>query len=362
MVSRVYRNLDNIISTEIAKGKKIAIFPMGRVGTLARYILENKYACIGIYIDNNQCSSDTNIISLEKYKDLDEKGISMLLATNMIPLNKALLQELQCAAIKAEIINIVDYYDNCLEKRMEKIRNLCRVKRVKGYELIRVGPMHDGGYVMLNDFESRSIAYSIGIASEVGWDLDMAQRGFHVYCFDHTIRKLPIENSNLHFMQLGLGGINKITENLYTLDTMLDLNNHNYRKKMILKIDIEGAEWEFLQEISSDILNCFSQITMELHHLLNEDYHEKIIAGLKKLNKTHQTVWIHANCIGGVQKYGAITMPDLLEITFVNKKEYEFVPIIYDCPIDLDCPNSLGEDVVLKGWGTLEKLSERSLS
>lgn len=56
---------------------------------------------------------------------------------------------------------------------------------------VRVGNAHDGGYVMLNDFAHRNIAYSIGINDDVSWDFDMAERGFDVYMYDHTIEKLP---------------------------------------------------------------------------------------------------------------------------------------------------------------------------
>lgn len=354
-VSKTYMILDRIIADEIRKGRKIAVFPMGRIGTLARYILENKYAYEGIYIDNKRCSDDFTIISFEKYRELDGSDVSIILATNIITLNKMLSKSLTQAELQAEIVNIIDGYDNGMEERLGKIRNLCRVKKAKECGMIRIGAEHDGGYVMLDDFSDKNVAYSIGIASETSWDLAMARKGFQVYCFDHTIQSLPEEHENLHFIRLGLGGMTRMGEDLHTLGTMLDLNNHTRKNKMILKIDIEGAEWDFLQEVSSEMLNQFSQITMELHHLSDPDYYEKIISGLKKINETHQAVWIHGNCIGGIWKYASVCMPELLEVTFANKEEYTFLPTDYQCPTELDYPNIGKTDICLDGWGSMEK-------
>ncbi len=351
-VSLLYKNLYEMMDGEIAKGKKIAIFPLGRVGMLARYILENRCHARGIYIDQNLCRSNPDVIGLEKYKEMDNKSFSLILATNDVLLNQTLMQNLGEAGLQADILNMMDHYDSCVEEHMQRIRRLCRVKRVKGFSLTRIGPKHDGGYVMIDDFAERSVAYSIGIASEIGWDMGMIEKGFQIYCFDHTIEQLPMENPDLHFMKIGLGGMTQIGEGLCTLDTMLELNGHKENNKMILKIDIEGAEWDFLEEISQDVLSKFSQITMELHNLLNEDYYEKIVRGLEKINATHQSVWVHANCAGGVRRYGTVTMPDLLEITFANRNEYDFAPCEYHCPSLLDYPNIGEKDIILDGWGS----------
>lgn len=352
-ISTIYTILKEIIINEIRKGRKMAIFPMGRIGLLARYIIENKYNSEGIYIDNILCQKDLNIISLKEYKKMDRDNISILLATKVVLLNETLLKDLMQARIEAKVINLLDYTCDNEAEHMARIRELCKVKKVRGYEMVRIGSMGDGGYVMVDDFKNKEIAYSIGIASEIGWDMEMAQRGFQVFCFDHTINGLPICHDQLHFIKLGLAGSSNISHRLCTLDTMLDLNNHCEKCKMILKIDIEGAEWNFLQMVSSDILERFSQITMELHDLLNTDSYEKIISGLEKLNQTHQVVWVHANCSGGARKYKSLVMPDLLEITLANRREYDFESTEYHCPTELDRPNYGNEDICLEGWGSI---------
>ena len=49
-------------------------------------------------------------------------------------------------------------------------------KKVVGKELKLFGPKCDGGYVLLNDMDNISIAYSIGIGHEVNFDAALAKK------------------------------------------------------------------------------------------------------------------------------------------------------------------------------------------
>ena len=70
-------------------------------------------------------------------------------------------------------------------------------------------------------------------------------------------------------------------------------------------------------------------------------YSEEIINVLTKINKTHQSIWVHANNAGRVEQARNIVIPDLLEITYVLKDRYDFEDIEYSCPLDIDEPNLL---------------------
>lgn len=59
-----------------------------------------------------------------------------------------------------------------------------------GKTFCRIGRDYDGGYLMLNVFHG-NIAYSFGINDDVSWDEDVANRGYEVYLYDHTIDALP---------------------------------------------------------------------------------------------------------------------------------------------------------------------------
>lgn len=140
---------------------------------------------------------------------------------------------------------------------------------------------------------------------------------------------------------------------LYSMKTILEKNGHEEQSDMILKMDVEGAEWDFLQETSSELLGKFLQITFELHDLTDEANAEKIIPALEKLRLTHDPVWIHANNNGIIEEAGGIRMPQFLEITYVNKEKYNLRDASYDCPIALDLPcDERFLEIQLKNWGT----------
>ena len=44
-----------------------------------------------------------------------------------------------------------------------------------------MGSKKDGGYILLNDFENVKIAYSFGLANEISFDKDLADRNIDVF-------------------------------------------------------------------------------------------------------------------------------------------------------------------------------------
>lgn len=66
---------------------------------------------------------------------------------------------------------------------------------------IRVGGKYDGGYVMIDDLDRGGICYSLGVGPDTSWDLDMAQRGWVVYQYDHTVDDPPPHHPNCYFYQ-----------------------------------------------------------------------------------------------------------------------------------------------------------------
>lgn len=207
---------------------------------------------------------------------------------------------------------------------------------------------------MLNDFQDSSIAYSFGIGTNILWDESIAERGINVYCYDHTIERLPRQNDKLHFNKIGISDVDNLDDCLMTMESILQKNVHQNKNNLILKMDVEGAEWKFINSVSLEILEQFSQITLELHGLTNTQNCEQIIIALQKMNQTHQAVWIHANNAGIVETADFnIKIPYLLEITYVSKKKYQFESTEYNCPLDIDEPNLNDRfDIELINWGS----------
>lgn len=198
--------------------------------------------------------------------------------------------------------------------KIKTINNKC-VKR------IRIGKNNDGGYIMFKPFSQKNIAYSIGINDDVSWDKDMAGYGYEIYQYDHTILELPENNDHFHWFKVGLTG-SKETNELKHLSTLISNNCHDNISGMVLKIDIEGCEWDVLNECDEKILNQFDQIVIELHNLNNLNYAQKIIKGLEKLTKNHHVVNVHGNAYSYVSFCGDLMTPDVLEVTLINDNLY----------------------------------------
>jgi hypothetical protein len=110
-------------------------------------------------------------------------------------------------------------------------------------ELIRVGGMSDGGYIMLNHGLKNSICYSFGINDDVRWDAEMAARGCEVFQYDHTIDFLPEEDPRFHWHKTGIA---ETSNGMFKSITDIVSDNNHLGRDIILKCDIEGHEWTAL--------------------------------------------------------------------------------------------------------------------
>jgi len=185
---------------------------------------------------------------------------------------------------------IYKHMEDCLLNNTDNL--LCfypflYTKRVIGKNRIFLGEKFDGSYVLLDDFENIRIAYSFGISNMVQFDAELAKRGIDVYMYDHTIDSLPYNNTKFHWSKIGICGNNERTEILKTLDDLIKLNGHTFEKNMLLKIDVEGWEWNSMNDLSEDILRQFKYILIEYHFFdpLKEELYYNVI---KKIHKSHQ--------------------------------------------------------------------------
>lgn len=353
-----YGILNKIIKEELDMRKKIVIYPIGRVGLEAKNILENRFGQKGIYVDNEISKYNGEVYNLDKIKGLDE-NYSVIVCSMDYKLNVILLDNVKSVNQKVFVRSCLEYLrKNCPEKEtiFKKIKDACRVKRSKGFDLVRVGAINDGGYIMLDDFKENYRAYSFGIGNDVSWDDWVSNKGIQVFCYDHTIDGLPHQNSKLSFFKIGITDEDKPEDNLLSLTTLLKRNGDENNNDLILKMDVEGAEWNFINSIDEEILTQFRQMTFELHNLTDIFEFDKRYKGLLKLQKTHCPVWVHANNALGIENAISTSIPPLLEITYVRRDTYELQDTQYNSPIDIDAPNMLEFlDVELEKWGTIDK-------
>ena len=209
----------------------------------------------------------------------------------------------------------------------EELHGLLKIAGLEGLGLVRVGKDNDGGYIMPDDisnFAERGggLAYSFGISDDVSWDRDIASRGYDVFMYDHTIDGLPEENPRFHWQKLGLSDSGRDEAKLKTLDTLIKQNHHENQRDIILKIDVEGAEWGFLENVSSETLGKFRQIVIEFHGINDPKNVDRIPRALRKLNATHQLVHLHGQTHGYYVSLGEKIFCNQLEASYVRKDSY----------------------------------------
>ncbi|MBQ7543398.1 MAG: FkbM family methyltransferase [Synergistaceae bacterium] len=272
----------------------------------------------------------------------------------MFPLRKSAVLNSELRTLR--FINSKEYYS--------ELHDLWKVDMPEGYSLVRLGREHDGGYILLDDFAPGGTAYSFGISTDVSWDKDMAGRGYDVFMYDHTIDGLPEENPRFHWSKLGIADGIVQDDRLKTLDELIRTNHHEDKRNMILKMDVEGAEWGFLERVNPDTLRQFGQMTFEFHNVTDHPNPELVLEVFRKINRTHQLVHIHANNNGIYVEAGGKKFCFVTELSYVLRDKYTFTgkydPVL---PLDIDSPNMLNlQDIELGRWNERMNLADNMMS
>ena len=205
-------------------------------------------------------------------------------------------------------------------------------------ELIRVGGPTDGGYVMAAHLTA-SGAISIGVGSDVSWDQDIGGRGIPVAMFDHTIRKAPAPVQGGTFHRIGIGPIP--STHTRPLDQLLALSGFAGRDDLLLKMDVEGAEWAALTQPSLVDLQPFRQIVLELHgigDLKKQRTATPILTVIEHLTRTHAPIHVHANNYDELVRFGNWWFPNAIEVSLLRRDLLTDPRSASQLRTDLDAP------------------------
>jgi hypothetical protein len=228
--------------------------------------------------------------------------------------------------------------------RVRSILSLIQPQSVQGATKRRVGRDFDGGYVMLDSFDGIAAALSLGIFDDVSWDTQIADRGIDVLQFDPTVAAPPAPHERFRFEPLriapwdGAGCI--------SIDTVLRTRLPPGECDLLLKIDIEGAEWDAFVAITSDALKRFRQIVCEFHtleRLGEKEFGDRAAHVFAKLAETHFPCHVHGNNCGSFANVANVIVPETLEVTFASRAHFASDgPSDELFPTSLDQPNAEG--------------------
>ena len=163
---------------------------------------------------------------------------------------------------------------------------------------IRLGLGYGEWFLSPAGLGSNSIIYSVGVGTDITFDLDLIERfGCSIYAFDPTPKSLAwIEKQELpnsfHFYPYGLANFNgkasfalplnhgvsyvmgmtresqdSCDGEVYALETIMEQLGHSHID--VLKLDIEGAEYSIIQDIVRNAPKI-QQLLIEFHHRFPE--------------------------------------------------------------------------------------------
>lgn len=183
----------------------------------------------------------------------------------------------------------------------------------------RFGEPNDGGYLMCgNLLGGVQAGYSYGIANYDQWGCDISTRlrvKLHQYdCFDTRQPACPGGDTVFHPQCVGVAAK---TEEGRVFDSMQNqfAKNGDASKRLVVKMDVEGAEWDSLLHASHETLQRIDQLAIELHFFEPQDY----VKVVRRLKQFFHVVHLHFNnfsCVGGVEPLPALAA----EMLFVNKR------------------------------------------
>jgi hypothetical protein len=201
----------------------------------------------------------------------------------------------------------------------QKLFDMLQPVALNNCRLERFGEARDGGYLMCgNLLEGVEAGYSYGIAGYDQWGCDLStkhQVPVHQYdCFD--TRQPACAGGRMSFHAECVGDTRK-TEDGRLFDTIQNqfANNADRSRRIALKIDVEGAEWDSLLSAPDEVLEQIDQMAVEFHWV--ED--EKSLAVVRRLKQFFEVAHLHfnnASCISGMEPFPAWAY----EVLFVSKR------------------------------------------
>jgi hypothetical protein len=147
-------------------------------------------------------------------------------------------------------------------------------------DLQRFGSRHDGGYLMCGNLLHRSqAAYSYGIDGNDDWGCEVAgplNIPLHQYdCFNTTAPACSAAAPRFHAECVGPATATIDGRAFDTIASQI-VENGDSGKRLVVKMDVEGAEWQSLLAAPDHVLEAIDQLAIEFHRVEDRAFVETI--------------------------------------------------------------------------------------
>jgi hypothetical protein len=214
---------------------------------------------------------------------------------------------------------------------------------VTEHPLVRMGANGDGGYLVPDDLAGIRACFSPGVDNRATFETSIIECGIPCFLADASVESAPIETNMIRFIRKFVGVVNN--EATITLDDWVNSNCPG-DNDLILQMDIEGAEWSVLLNVSTAILRRFRIIVVELHdleRLMDTHGFTTMSAFFERLLEYFYVVHNHPNNHTGAVRCGSLVIPRALEMTLIRKDRAKVVGFATTFPHPLDAKNDARE-------------------
>lgn len=211
-------------------------------------------------------------------------------------------------------------------------------------ELARYGEENDGGYLacrnLLKDVQA---AYSYGISGYDGWGCEVSTElkiPVHQYdCFDTRQPACPTGKPVFHAECIAASQRTDPDGRFFDSMQSQFARNGDAGKHVIVKMDVEGAEWDSMLSTPDEVFGKIDQMIFEFHGV-DKDIVRSLEVVLK-LKKFFYVAHLHINnysCWPGLNPFAGWAY----EVTFVSKRLAKLDPdgSQVTLPNPLDTPNN----------------------
>ncbi len=186
--------------------------------------------------------------------------------------------------------------------------------------LQRFGEKHDGGYLLCaNLLGGVRSAYSYGISGYDGWGCQVSRRlkvAVHEYdCFDLTRPACSGGRPVFHPECVGPQATTDKDGRRFDTPESQFARNGDGTNHLVMKIDVEGAEWETFLQMSDAALERIDQLVVEFHGVNRERY----LGAVRRLKRVFHVANLHFNnysCTAGIEPFPSWAY----EVLFVSKQ------------------------------------------
>jgi hypothetical protein len=206
-------------------------------------------------------------------------------------------------------------------------------------QLERFGEPNDGGYLLcVNLLDNTRSSYSYGISGYDRWGCDVSTKlrvPVHEYdCFNLTRPVCTTGTAVFHPECIGDSERIEDGRPFDTLERQVRKNGDD-GKRLVVKMDVEGAEWDAFLGASDDVLQRIDQMAVEFHGFDDTKY----LRAVWKLKQFFYVASLHWN--NHACAFGEAPFPSsVYEVLLVNKRLGALDPAKQAMPSPLHRPNN----------------------